>query len=315
MEREIKGWQRHSDVYEPSVMENVYSMKKVGIPRLDKLAAKYDLMSYIASVRDDQGDLGLCFAFAGAGILEYNLKNIAPLGIWEELSEMFLGYYSRYILNNNTKPTGDDGSTILATMQAMHTYGICLAKTWAYVDSKENVTPSAAAIKEAQQFEVGLYFSIPQTQDTAKINAIKSSIYAGVPIMYGSDVHNSIMNVGSNGIEPYAKPTSTTDPIAGGHARYIIGWDDSKVIKGISTPGAFLVMNSWGASWGSNGTSWVSYQVWIDQETDDMGITSQIAPVPTPVPPTPVPPITPSNALADAKAVVTAAQKVVADLS
>ena len=110
--------------------------------------------------------------------------------------------------------------------------------------------------------------------------------------MFGCEVHNSIMKVGNDGLEPYAPENSTTDPVAGGHARYIIGWDDNKVIPNAPIKGAFLVMNSWGASWGANGTSWVSYQVWNDQETDDMGITSMIVPTPSP---TPTPTATPTD--------------------
>ena len=217
---------------------------------------------------------------------------------------MFLGYYSRYILNGNKKPTGDDGSTILATAQAMQQYGVCLNSLWPYVDSQENVTPSNSARSSALSYEVGKYFAIPQTQDTTKLTQIKQSVYAGVPIMFGIDVHNSIMNVGSDGIEPYAPENSTKDPIAGGHARYILGFDDTKTITGTSTKGAFLVMNSWGSSWGANGLSWISYQVWLDQESDDMGITSVTVPTPpNPVPPQPVPVVTPNvpQALSDAK--------------
>lgn len=239
------------------------------------LPTNYSLLNNETSVRDDQGDLGLCFAFAGDGILEYYLK-MMPNGYIDELSEMFLGYYSRYICEGG-KPTGDNGSTILATMQAMVKYGVCLALTWPYVDKDEDVTPSTIAINEAKTLEVGKYFSIPN--DSNKLTAIKQSIYAGVPIMYGSDVHNSIMNVDSTGIEPYAPENSTKDPIAGGHARFILGFDDTKVITGTTTKGAFLVMNSWSNRWGANGLSWISYQTWRDQETDDMGITSVISPV------------------------------------
>jgi hypothetical protein len=129
------------------------------------------------------------------------------------------------------------------------------------------------------------------------------------------------MNVGTTGIEPYASPNSTTDPIAGGHARWVLGWDDTKVIKGTSTKGAFLIMNSWSAGWGANGLSYISYQVWKDQETDDMGITNLVVPV-TPTPPAPQPdpvnppvtPVIPSGVLADSQAVVTAAQKLADEL-
>jgi C1A family cysteine protease len=313
IERNIGGFITHSEAIKSGdyaltqeEFDQVYAMdhpeveSRMKIVKASVLPAGYSLLPYAANVRDDQGNLGLCFAFAGAGILEYFLKNNLPLGVWNELSELFLGYYSRYICEGGT-PSGDNGSTILATAQAMAQYGICFASTWPYVESKENTRPPTSAVNEAKKFEVGKYFAIPNNNN--KLTAIKQSIYAGVPIMYGSDVHESIMNVDSTGIEPYASPDSTTDPVAGGHARWVLGWDDTKSIKGTITKGAFLVMNSWSSSWGANGTSWVSYQTWLDQETDDMGITNMVAPIPvpnpTPVPtptpaPTPVPTPTPS---------------------
>jgi hypothetical protein len=92
------------------------------------------------------------------------------------------------------------------------------------------------------------------------------------------------MNVGSNGLEPYST-NDAKDPIAGGHARVIIGYDDTIVIPGAPIKGAFRVRNSWGTGWGDKGHSWVNYQVFIDQQTDCMGVTSENYHGNNPVPP------------------------------
>ena len=281
----IKGWIKHSDavandeypIYTKDYVNQVYTLENPEIKsRMNIMdvstVASYSLLEYTAPARYNQGDLGLCFAFAGSGIVEYYIKNTPPLGVVEELSEMFLGYYSRYILNNSQPPTGDNGSTILATAQALQGFGTCIETLWPYVDANENIQPAQAAIDAAKNMEVGKYFAIPN--DSHKLTAIKQSLYAGVPLMFGSEVHNSIMKVGKDGLEPYAPENSRTDPVVGGHARYIIGWDDAKEIPNAPIKGAFQVMNSWGPDWGADGTSWISYQVWADQETNDMGITS-----------------------------------------
>ena len=291
--KKISGWIKHSEAVasdkypqytqdyldqipkmdDPRIKSNLPNL--IPIPtRIDTLPASYNLLSRVAPARENQGDLGLCFAFAGSGIAEYFIKNTPPLDVVEELSEMYLGYWSRYILNGNQPPSGDNGSTILATMQALQKFGICEESLWPYVDANEDSAPSASADTAAKNLDVGKYFTIPQTQDQTKLTAIKQSLYAGIPLMFGCDVHSSINNVGSDGLEPYSPPNSTTDPVEGGHARYIIGWDDTVAIPNAPINGAFLVMNSWGPSWGADGTSWISYQTWLDQETDDMGITT-----------------------------------------
>ncbi len=59
----------------------------------------------------------------------------------------------------------------------------------------------------------------------------------------------------------------------------IIGWDDSKGPKG-----AWLMRNSWGASWGDGGYAWVAYGAY------DLGTEAVWAVVKSIIPPTPPPP-------------------------
>jgi hypothetical protein len=192
----------------------------------------------------------------------------------------------------------------------MSPYGNTPDSDWPFT-SPLNTKPSAKALVDAVGYSLIKYFTIPEdtTKDptkNTKILTMKQVLSANSPIGFGSDVRNSIMNVGTDGLEPYSTDDAK-DPIAGGHARVIIGYDDTIVIPGAPIKGAFRVRNSWDTDWGDKGYSWVSYQIFIDQQTDCMGVTSENypsnnptpTPSPTPTPtPTPVPP-QPDNPIYD----------------
>ena len=59
----------------------------------------------------------------------------------------------------------------------------------------------------------------------------------------------------------------------GFHGVLIIGWDDNYskdnfVYEKPENDGAWLVLNSWGSSWGNNGTGWISYEDSLDLMRD-----------------------------------------------
>lgn len=235
-----------------------------------------DMMKKFLKV-ENQGDFGSCTAHAGTGIAEYYGKNV--LGKPKQLSRFFLYWFSRYLMNGEYTPTGDDGCDIRSVMKAMQKFGMPPETNWRYTKNNLNRKPTQKVMDLADDYTVAKYFLL----DSFPFNAsnlfaqAKVFINRGIPIMFGSTVYESIFDVGSDGLEPF--PTSNDQP-AGGHARIICGFDDNIEIPDTDDKkmyqGAFLVRNSWSSNWGWKGYSYVPYEIWRNYlASDHMGIINE----------------------------------------
>lgn len=233
-------------------------ISKVGVddPKKVKLPKQVDLREWCSPV-EHQGKIGSCTANAGVGMVEYFERR--AFGKHIDASRLFLYKTSRNLL----RQSGDTGSYLRTTMQAMVLFGIPPEEFWKYDVDNFDKEPSAFCYSFAQNYQAICYYRLDSVgvESNDLLTRIKANLVAGLPAMFGFTVFSSIVEAQQNGCIPY--PTKT-DHSVGGHAVMAVGYDDSititpKAPHAKPTQGAILIRNSWGTEWGQAGYGWLPY--------------------------------------------------------
>ncbi len=205
---------------------------------------------YAPPIRD-QGQIGSCTANAGctaAGFL-YHAQTSRPDPLFSRL-DLYAG--TREL--EGTPLREDSGCSVRDVFKAMSRFGVCLEKTWPYVESHFSQPPPRQALAEALQHRAIMYLSCRTLDD------IRASIAAGFPTIGGFTCYESLQSeeVGRTGDVPF--PVSTEAEI-GGHCVYFDGYDDARE--------ELTFQNSWGPSWGTNGYGTLPYRYVREGLADD----------------------------------------------
>jgi hypothetical protein len=221
----------------------------------------------------DQSQLGSCTAFTGAAAVVFDLVK-QGIGLAFVPSFLFLYYNERK--DDGTIPV-DAGSSMREIAKALAKYGLAHDAFWPYNISRFADAPPAAAYDDGLKTVLTQYLAVAQD-----VNAIKSCLADGYPVMVGISVYQSFENAGATGDVPM--PTPPNDRLLGGHALLVVGYNDAT--------GRWKFRNSWGTSWGKSGYGTLPYAFLADAElSDDFWTLRQVsgaAPAPTPDP-TPAP--------------------------
>lgn len=177
-------------------------------------------------------------------------------------SRLMLYYLARAQLGETEL---DEGTFIRLAFQSLNKFGFCPETLWPYTDQGPawKTKPALEAFRAAmdQRNSVAVptaYYRIYET-GRARVDAVKMALAAGHCVAFGTDVSTDFC-AGRIGTGPVSPPND--QPIAGGHAMCIVGYDGD----------VFDVVNSWGEGWGWAGY-WpmtADYLVW--GPTEDLWI-------------------------------------------
>lgn len=207
----------------------------------DDLPAKVDLRPFMTAV-ENQGQTSSCVANAVAGAYEYLVKRHQGEDAYD-VSRMFIYFNARKLDGMEAE---DGGSLIGTAIEGLKQFGACSEETWPFVEESVNEEPAPEAYEEASGFLV---------EDTAlvptDVNAWRSAIAEGHPIIFGISLFKSFDQQRKKGLVPVPSPSESSRESHGGHAMLAVGYSDKDKV--------FIVRNSWGTEWGDNGYCYIPY--------------------------------------------------------
>lgn len=209
------------------------------IPAAAPMRNVVDLREWASPV-DSQSTLGSCSA--NAVVNAYELLTIKDYNAYyTELSRLFVYYNTRLIEETiNT----DSGAYISNAIKSVATYGVCSEELWSYDINKFTTQPTVESYSDAAKRKITNYRKL------IDISNILDALNSNIPVVFGTTIHESFNNVSfDNPIVPI--PTSN-DPIIGGHAMCLVGYDYPKKL--------LLAKNSYGTTWGYEGYCWIPFE-------------------------------------------------------
>lgn len=219
---------------------------------------------------EDQGHFQSCTANAVISMVEFLFH--ACTGEQRDFSRHFLYHNTRRLLGWE----GDCGGQIRATIKALRVFGVLPESDWPYDEIHLEARPEAYHYAYAQNFKSLSYSRLDcngnQTRTT--LESVRQALRDGFPVAFGFPVYDSIARLEStvisnggsvpeaaNAIIPLPKKG---DKLVGGHAMLAVGYDDSIPVRGQAQPGALIIRNSWGQSWGDMGYGYLPYDYAIN---------------------------------------------------
>ena len=243
------------------------------------LPRNYSLRKYVTKVLN-QGNLGACVAHSAVQAINiimqternkltvakidapiipasrgwlsswwYRTPQIAPnlsAKLSTNLREFREGFYGSRLfvydsarIEDGTSLLDDAGCTNLSACLGLTSWKVCDEIIWPYDESKFSIKPPTSAYDDAQKHTLFTY-SIVEQDFTALCRAIASDH----PVMFGIQVHSSMIRSGLNGGRGIVPMPRSDDSLMGGHSLLAVEYDLDQQTIGF--------VNHWG-QWGDDG--------------------------------------------------------------
>lgn len=270
-------------VYDGSLLARIQADNTSAAPARKKAkaanAGSSYVSPYVAANARNQGSWGVCWSFGATAAIEANIVKKASdfsSGNYTadtiDLSERHMAWFSHNTYSTDKTDTSYGDGVKNNTPKKAYTGGN-REQVMAYLARSSGVEQEQEAPYDTTNAMQGLleeqrYSSVAQlhdahlmggyTPDTEHIDIVKAMIqsYGAAMISYYSD---SNYKTDENGETNYYQSSSKST----NHAVCVVGWDDNYAASSFKeTPpgdGAWLLRNSWGAGWGSEGYFWLSY--------------------------------------------------------
>lgn len=257
--------------------ENKHTAKnKYGLKNAGNLPERVDLReSGLTTSIKNQGSEGLCWAFACCSAIENNImkKGIDVLpSVYKklnepDLSESHLGYYpfvatEEYPDRLDGEKKGASGGNSYYAMSALASgIGPVGENVFPYDLTVNNITDDFKSIAAVALDSADIiYENSEQSREILK-SWLADGYSASVSYYAGSSMPGVKVNPQTGEKVSAVYQSSSSIP---NHQVNVIGYDDNfpKELFSGGTPqgdGAFLIKNSWGETYGTNGYIWISY--------------------------------------------------------
>lgn len=227
----------------------------------DDLPDSVDLFEHLDGLGVlDQGVSNACVGFAVA-TAAYIRAKVAGLSNIRPASPLALYALGRAAaLGDPRAALMDGGSQPRLVLHAAAKWGLVPESVWQFDLARVNQRPSWSALNHGVGYELKSYYWLT-SYGTRRCDDICMALAMGYPVVCSIAVDESLDSYVRGDVLP-----ASSGPRRGNHMVTIVGYRQG------NSGTEFLMVNSWGVNWGTNGTAWLSKERIQDLGTKSIAV-------------------------------------------